>query len=163
MGTRCVSNWARHGRSRWRGRSRGRRRGSSRRRRVWDRRRCSVCRQVCRKMGTAGTRRWGGSAKDKTRLTALQQNPPQQDSPGTQKVLPQQVDPVGAQKGARVVEAAMQHWSKYSSRQQSVFGAKVSRELCLPPGLKHSQLRSRAPRSFALLGKTHASPGVTLR
>lgn len=32
-----------------------------------------------------------------------------------------------------------------------------------PSGLKHSQLRSLAPRSFALLGKTHASPKVTLR
>ena len=103
------------------------------------------------------------SAKErKTRLTALQQNPPQQDSPGTQKVLPQQVDPVGAQKGATVVEVAMQHWS-VSSRQQRVFGANISRERGLPPGLKHSQLMSLARRSFALLGKTHASPGVTLR
>lgn len=47
----------------------------------------------------------------KERLTAAQQPPPQQDSPATQNVFPQHVDPVGMQKGAMLGEAGMQHWS----------------------------------------------------
>ena len=53
---------------------------------------------------------WGNDEKKKKR-TAGQQNPPQQDSPATQNVLPQQVDPVGMQKGARSEEVGMQHWT----------------------------------------------------
>ena len=43
------------------------------------------------------------------RRTAGQQNPPQQDSPATQKVSPQHVDPFGMQKGAKLEEVGMQH------------------------------------------------------
>lgn len=45
------------------------------------------------------------------RLTAAQQNPPQQDSPAAQNVFPQHVDPFGMQNGARLVELGMQHSS----------------------------------------------------
>ena len=49
--------------------------------------------------------------RKKERRTAGQQKPPQQDSPATQNVSPQQVDPMGMQKGARSEEAGMQHWT----------------------------------------------------
>ena len=90
-----------------------------------------------------------------------QQKPPQQVSPATQKVLAQQVEPLGIQNGAMLEEVGMQ--------QDSVIGVnevllgrcvKISR---IPCGLKHSQLMLRAPRSLLLLGNTHASPAVTLR
>ena len=51
------------------------------------------------------------------RLTAGQQPPPQQDSPATQNVSPQHVDPFGGQKGATLEEEAMQHWSNSSDQQ----------------------------------------------
>ena len=44
-------------------------------------------------------------------LTAAQQNSPQHVSPATQKVLAQQREPMGMQKGAREVEFGMQHSS----------------------------------------------------
>lgn len=52
-----------------------------------------------------------GEWERKNRRTAGQQNPPaQHDSPPTQNVSPQHVDPLGMQKGARPSDAgAMQH------------------------------------------------------
>lgn len=52
--------------------------------------------------------------REKRRRTAGQQNPPQQDSPATQKVSPQHVDPFGMQKGAKLEEAGMQHCTVHS-------------------------------------------------
>ena len=94
------------------------------------------------------------------RRTAGQQNPPQQDSPTTQKVSPQHVDPFGMQKGAKLEEVGMQHCTVNSCQQVPLPHASWAQDS--PSGLKHSQLISLAPRSFALLGKTHASPAVTL-
>lgn len=44
-------------------------------------------------------------------LTAAQQNSPQHVSPATQKLLTQQLEPMGMQKGVREVEFGMQHSS----------------------------------------------------
>ena len=57
-------------------------------------------------------------AKKKERIerkerTAGQQNPPQQDSPATQNVSPQQVDPTGMQKGSKSEEVGIQHWTVF--------------------------------------------------
>lgn len=104
-----------------------------------------------------------GIQREKRRRTAGQQNPPQQDSPATQKVSPQHEDPFGMQKGAKLEEAGMQHCTVRSFQQVlPPHLPHASRERYSPSGLKHSQLMSLAPRSFALLGKTHASPAVTL-
>ena len=62
--------------------------------------------------------RKGEDKRKEERRTAGQQNPPQQDSPATQNVLPQQVDPMGMQKGAKSEEVGTQHWTFFSSCQR---------------------------------------------
>ena len=90
-----------------------------------------------------GMRRWyenlgergRGAGKIKGRMkerhTAGQQKPPQQDSPATQNVLPQQVDPTGMQKGAKSDEVGMQHWTVFFHSQRST-----------PPHLHHQSLEN---------------------
>ena len=56
----------------------------------------------------------GKKGRKRERRTAGQQNPPQQDSPATQNVLPQQVDPIGMQNGAKSEEVGMQHCTVFS-------------------------------------------------
>ena len=77
------------------------------------------------------------------------------------------------QKGDRSEEeVGMEHWSGFFnyhvSDSRGIYLHRIFISLMMenvPSGLKHSQLMSLAPRSFALLllGKIHASPTVTLR
>lgn len=108
-------------------------------------------------------------------LTDLQQASAQQVSPATQKVSEQQTEPLGMQKGGSHLDLGIQQVSVSPGQSPLFFvlvtmlshlfedGERGRGRMDSPSGLKHSQRMSRAPRSWTLLGKTHASPTDTFR
>lgn len=97
-------------------------------------------------------------------LTAGQQESPQHVSPGLQKASEQQVEDLGMQKGAMLLDFAMQQVSVILQSQSVICSNRmICKILSIPLGSKHSQLISLAPRSYALLGMTHAAPVETFR